>query len=134
MANYTNYTKKELFLEACRNKMCNISRACEAINITRRTYYNWLDKFPKFKQQVEEVKESLNDMVESQLIKNIKKGNQKAVEFWLTNHKKDKYSNKQELEVTMPKVVKETVFVQSGKPPVIVEEPELEIKKSPRSH
>ena len=47
--------------------MCNISRACEGINITRRTYYNWLDKFPKFKQLIEEVKESLNDMVGSQL-------------------------------------------------------------------
>ena len=117
MPDYTNYTKKELFLEVCKNKMCNISRACEGINITRRTYYNWINKFPKFKEQVEEVKESLNDMVESKLLKNVEKGNQKAIEFWLTNHKRNKYSNKQDLEITIPKVVKEVVFVQSGKPP-----------------
>ena len=44
--------------------MCNICRACKAINIERKTYYNWLKKFPIFKQRVEEVKESLTDMVE----------------------------------------------------------------------
>jgi len=124
MADYTNYTKKELFLKAHKVKMCNISRACEAINITRRTYYNWLNKFPKFKQQVEEVKESLNDMVEGKLIKNIEKGNQKAIEFWLTNNKKDKYNNRQDIEFTMPKVVYRKVFIQAGEPPVIKDEPD----------
>jgi hypothetical protein len=97
--------------------MCNICRASVAINITRRTYYNWLDKFPKFKEQVEEVKESLNDMVESQLLKNAEKGNQKTVEFYLINRKKNKYSNKQNIKITKPKIVKETVFVQSRKSP-----------------
>jgi len=131
MAKFTKYTKKELFLEAYKTKMCNISKACKGINITRRTYYNWLDKFPKFKEQVKEVKDSLDDMVESQLLKNVEKGNQKAIEFWLTNNKRDKYSNKQDIEFTMPKVLKEVVFVQSDKPPEIVEEPKLKIKKLP---
>lgn len=114
MANYTKYTKKDLFLKAYKNRMCNISKACKAINIERKTYYYWLKKFPIFKQQVEEVKESLTDMVESQLLKN---GNQKAVEFYLINRRKNKYSNKQDIEITKPEIVKETVFVQSRKPP-----------------
>ena len=129
MANYTNYTKKELFLKAYRAKMCNISRACEGINMTRRTYYNWLNKFPKFKEQVEEVKESLNDMVEAKLINNIEKGNQKAIEFWLTNNKKDKYNNRKELEFTMPKVIRVKTFIQAGEPPVIKDEPDPEEDK-----
>ena len=97
--------------------MCSISWACEAINIIRKTYYNWLNKFPQFKQQVEEVNESLTDMVEGQLLKNIEKGNQKAIEFYLVKLKKNKYSNKQDIEITKPEIVKETVFVQSGKTP-----------------
>jgi hypothetical protein len=97
--------------------MCSISRTCEAINITRKTYYNWLDKYPKFKEQVEEVKESLNDMVESQLLKNIENGNQRAIEYYLIHRKKDKYSKKQSIDRIKPKIVKETVFIQSGKPP-----------------
>lgn len=117
MADYTKYTKKELFLEAYKNKMCNISKTCKAINIERKTYYNWLKKFPIFMQQVEEVKENLTDMVESQLLKNIENGNQKAIEFYLINRKKNKYSNKQSIDRIKPKIVKETVFIQSGKPP-----------------
>jgi len=56
-------------------------------------------------------------MVESQLLKNAEKGNQKAIEFWLINHKRDKYSKKKYIEKTKPKIVKETVFVQSRKLP-----------------
>jgi len=97
--------------------MCNISSACKAINIGRKTYYNWIKKFPIFRQQVEEVKESLIDMVESQLLKNAEKGNQKAIEFWLINHKRDKYSKKQYIKKIKTKMIKETVFVQSRKPP-----------------
>ena len=89
----TKSTKKDLFLKAYKNNICNISRACEAVNIDRKTFYNWLDKYPKFKEQVEEVNESLTDMVECQLYKNVKSGNQKAAEFYLTNRKKNKYSN-----------------------------------------
>jgi transposase-like protein len=118
----TKSTKKELFLKAYRNEMCNISKACDAVNIDRQTFYNWIDKYPNFKKQVEEVNESLTDMAETSLYKNVKAGVQKAVEFYLTNRKKDKYNNNQQLEVIMPKVVKETVFVQSGEPPKIVEE------------
>jgi len=94
--------------------MCNICRSCKAINIERKTYYDWLKKFPIFKQRIEEVKENLTDMVESQLLEN---GNQKAVEFYLINRKKNKYSNKQDIEITKPEIVKETVFVKFRKPP-----------------
>jgi len=106
MVNYTKYTKKELFLEAYKSKMCNISSACKAVNIGRKTYYNWLKKFPIFKQQVEEVKGSLTDMIESQLLKKIKNGNQRAIEFYLINRKKDKYSKMHNIKRIKPKIVK----------------------------
>ena len=85
--------------------MCNISRACVAINIERKTYYNCLKKFPIFKQRVKEVKKSLTDMVESQFLKNVKNGNQKVVDFYLINCKKKKYSNKQNIKITKPKII-----------------------------
>ena len=106
MVNYTKYTKKELFLEAYKNKMCNISSACKAVNIGRKTYYNWLKKFPIFKQQVVEVKGSLTDMIESQLLKKIENGNQRAIEFYLINRKKDKYSKMHNIKRIKPKIVK----------------------------
>jgi len=86
-------TKRELFLKAYKEQMCNISKACEAIKIDRKTFYRWIKKNAKFKQQVEDIDESLTDMAECQLYKNVKSGMQKAIEFYLTNRKKDKYSN-----------------------------------------
>jgi len=67
-------TKRELFLKAYKEQMCNISKACEAIKIDRKTFYRWIKKNAKFKQQVEDIDESLTDMAECQLYKNVKSG------------------------------------------------------------
>ncbi len=119
MSHLTKLTKKDLFLKAYKEQMCNISKACLAINISRLTFYNWIEKYPKFKQEIHDIEESLTDMAECQLYKNVKSGMQKAVEFYLTNRKKDKYNNNLNLEVTVPKVIDHVVFVQQGEPPVI---------------
>jgi hypothetical protein len=95
-----NGTKKDLFLKAYKLNMCNISKACEAVPIDRKTFYVWIKKYPKFKQAVADIDESLTDMAECQLYKNVKSGMQKAVEFYLTNRKKDKYSNTVKNELT----------------------------------
>ena len=101
--------------------MCNISKACEAIKTDRNTFYRWIEKDLKFKVKIAEVDESLIDMAECQLYKNVKSGMQKAVEFFLCNRKKDKYNNNQQVEFIIPKVVHEIEFVQKGEAPEIVE-------------
>uniref|UniRef100_A0A6M3IF29 Putative terminase small subunit n=1 Tax=viral metagenome TaxID=1070528 RepID=A0A6M3IF29_9ZZZZ len=92
-------TKKELFLKAYKVNMCNISKACEAVPINRKTFYRWIENI-NFKEQIKEIDESLDDMAECSLYKNVKSGMQKAVEFYLTNRKKDKYSNTNKTEHT----------------------------------
>lgn len=107
--------------------MGNVSDSCEASNISRGTYYLWMKDDPEFAQKIAEIDESFVDLAESALRKNIKSGIQKAIEFALTNLKKDKYSNNQNINFTIPKIVKETVFVQTGEPPKIIEDtPEQE--------
>jgi len=88
------------FLNAYKSVKCNISRACEAVNIDRKTFYNWLEKYPKFAKQVKEIEDSLDDKIEGVLFRNAELGRQRAVEFWLTNHKKNKYSNTIKNELT----------------------------------
>jgi len=100
MSYSTKSTKKDLFLKAYKEQMCNISKACSAVNINRQTFYNWIEKYPKFKQQVADIDEALTDMAECQLYKNVKSGMQKAIEFYLTNRKKKKYSNTIKNELT----------------------------------
>jgi hypothetical protein len=122
-------TKKALFLKAYENNLGHITDSCKAVKISRNAYYEWLKDDPKFKKDIEDIENSFINLTECQLRKNVKKGIQKAIEFTLTNLKKDKYNNNQQLEVIMPKVVKETVFVQSGEPPKIVEEEPKVIEK-----
>jgi L-lactate utilization protein LutB len=122
VVNATNATKRQKLLEAFKLAKSNISKACEAVNIDRATFYRWQEKYPKFAEQIKEIEDSLTDNIEIMLMRKAEQGHQRAMEFYLTNRKKDKYNNNQQLEVIMPKVVKETVFVQSGEPPKIVEE------------
>ena len=89
----TNLTKKQKFIEAYKLAKCNISKACEAINISRQAFYDWREKYPKFAKQVEGIEDGFDDKIEGVLLRNAEMGRQRAVEFWLTNHKKKKYSN-----------------------------------------
>lgn len=101
--NIQKLSKKETFLIALRNNLGHISKACTAANIHRQTYYSWLDKDPEFKQECEDIEESLLDLSESKLLENIKNGDNTCIIFHLkTKGKKRGYVEKQEFEVTKP--------------------------------
>lgn len=73
---------KKAFLEALRRSFGNISKACEAVGITRNTYYRWM-KQQRFRQEVEQVMDSLVDHAESMLWKQMAEGNITAIIFFL---------------------------------------------------
>ena len=101
--NTQKLTKKEIFLKALRNNLGHITKACEKANIHRRTYYSWIDKDEEFKQQCEDVEESLLDLSESKLLENIQNNDNTCIIFHLkTKGKKRGYVEKQEFEVTKP--------------------------------
>jgi len=89
----TNRTKKDLFLKAYKSNMGHISKACEAINIGRQTYYDWIEGDSEFKRAVEDIDEGFIDLAECALRKNIKKRMQRAIEFYLCNKKKSQYAH-----------------------------------------
>lgn len=89
--------KKEQFFEVYKKKACNISVTCEAIGISRETYYQWR-KEQDFDNQCRTVEESLVDMAETQLLKNIRSGNQRAVEFFLKNKAPDRWKDKHDYQ------------------------------------
>jgi hypothetical protein len=80
--------KKKEFLKSFKSKACNISESCIAAEINRATFYNWYEKDPKFKDEVEEVRESMLDFTESKLMENIVKNDTKAIIFKLKTHGK----------------------------------------------
>ena len=96
----TKVTKKQEFLEAYKLTKCNVSKACEAINISRKCFYEWIDKYPKFAEAIKEIEDSMTDKIEVMLMTKAEQGRQRAMEFYLTNRKKDKYSNTVKNELT----------------------------------
>lgn len=87
------------FFEVYRKKGCNITAACDAVGISRPTYYEWR-KEKEFDQKCRNIEESLVDMAEVQLIKNIREGNQRAVEFFLKNRAPKKWKDKIEQKLS----------------------------------
>ena len=97
------YTDKdrERFIEILAKNVGNVAGACRAMNINRRTYYNWMDKHEDFKAIVEDITEGLIDDAESQLQSLIKDGNVAAVLFYLKTRAKSRgYIERSETDIT----------------------------------
>lgn len=108
--------KKERFLEVLNQSAGFISAACEAANISRRTYYRWYDKDEKFRQSCKDVEESNIDYAESKLLQQIKDGNTTATIFFLKTKGKNRgYVERQEVtgkdgaDIIMPKITKKDI-------------------------
>jgi len=93
-------TKKKFFLNALRAADGNITEACAATEIDRSTYYRWIAQSPRFKQAVHDIEEELPDIAEKMLKKNVRKGSQRALEFTLTNRRREKYQDTRHTELT----------------------------------
>ena len=99
----TTSNKKETFLQALKLNLGNITEACKASNVPRRTYYHWVDAAEEFKQSCKDVEESLLDLAENRLLEKIDKYDITAIIFFLkTKGKKRGYQEKQEIEITKP--------------------------------
>ena len=83
---------KELFLSLFYKKFCNIHQTCEAVNTSRRTYYDWMEQDEEFKKAITDIQEGLIDFSESQLLGLIQGKHPTAIIFHLkTKGKKRGY-------------------------------------------
>lgn len=68
-------------------KFGNIYMSCLSVGISRADYYRWIKKDNSFKEKAEEAmrigRENFVDICEGGLIKNVKNGNQRAIEYGL---------------------------------------------------
>jgi hypothetical protein len=99
----TTSDKKEKFLKALKLNLGNISEGCKAINISRQTYYRWIDDDQDFESKCQNVSESLIDLAENRLLEKINDYDTTSIIFFLkTKGRKRGYQEKQELELTKP--------------------------------
>lgn len=73
----------EKIAEALRRSKGNISNAAKCLKCTRKTIYARVEKNEEFRAILEEGREILVDLAETQLEKNVKAGDQRAIEFTL---------------------------------------------------
>ena len=94
-------TKKahKLFLKEYLETHGNISKSCDAAGVDRATYYLWIEKYPEFKQECEEILERWYDSVEDKIHNFVDRSNPDMLKFYAkTKLKKRGYVEKQELE------------------------------------
>ena len=114
----TNKLKKDLMI--CLDKTNGqIYKALKMLEIQPTIYYNWKRDDITYDVEISEklsaLKELRVDEAEDQLLKNIQMGNQRAVEYYLNNHGKNRgYSNIQEKEVVMNQALKLNLIVPEG--------------------
>src|SRR5690606_19549298 len=93
--------KKKAAIEALKANMGNVSSACEAIGISRKTFYQWKKEDEEFAVLAEDLDDVVLDIVESSLLEQIKGGNVTATIFYLkTKGKQRGYSEKADIENT----------------------------------
>jgi len=81
---------KELFLIAFEEFRGNISQACQAIGLSRSTYYFWMEEDDSFRDRVRQSRlltiEGRLDKAEAMLDKNINRGLSADIKFFLQSH------------------------------------------------
>ena len=97
---------QELFLKAYKEKACNITMACNTININRTTFYDWLKAYPDFEKACKDIEFGLIEMAESQMLKNIALGKEVSLIFFLCNKAKDRWQNVQRIDHQLPENTK----------------------------
>ena len=92
----TKPTKKS-FLNIFEKNNGSVTNACDVLGICRNVYYDELDKDPKFKQAIEDIKEKHNEelviLAKMGLKTNLNRNKQSAIEYTLNNKCKEEYSN-----------------------------------------
>ena len=123
---------KRAYVESLKNGTTR-QEAADAAGVDRSTLWQWAKDDQVFAKAIEIALESRITVVEDALYRDAtsESGNQRTIAkiFWLKNRGRGKWKDKQDIEFITPKVIHEVHFIQSGKPPVIVEEPETEEKK-----
>lgn len=107
-----NMRKK--FLRVYAEQRCNASQTRQILGLGLHTFDKWMKRYPKFAAKIIEIEEAMVDRIEVQLVTNAELGKQRAIEFYLTNRRKKRYSNTQKIEATGedggPIVYKEVVY------------------------
>ena len=64
-------SKQKNFIEIYPKTLCNISKTCKQVGISRTTFYKWYDDDTDFEKEVDNAKEGLIDNLETEIYQQI---------------------------------------------------------------
>ena len=100
MANKNKYSLEQI-KDAITKAGGFITIACKSLGCTRKTIYNYLEKYPELKEVVADIREHYLDIAEASLIQKVKDGNTPELLFYLkTQGKKRGYVEKQQIDLS----------------------------------
>ncbi len=86
----STFQAKKRFLKVYGKTMRNISRACEAADINRDTFYSWYTTDAEFCRAIDAIKEQERDYIEDKLMSLIEMEHVASIFFYLS-HRHPKY-------------------------------------------
>lgn len=91
---------KEKMIQALELNLGNVSLSCKALGIARDTHYRWLREDKEYRKAVKDMENAALDFAESELFKQIAKGNPLSTIFFLKcKGKKRGYIEQSNLEI-----------------------------------
>ncbi|MGA1048501.1 MAG: hypothetical protein ACO3UU_10840 [Minisyncoccia bacterium] len=91
---------KEKMIQALELNLGNDTLSCKAMNISRDTHYRWMREDKEYRRAVKDMENAALDFAESQLLKQIQKGNPLSTIFYLKcKGKKRGYIEQNNLEI-----------------------------------
>ena len=81
--NINTYKNKALMLLAMKIEYGNVTASCKLACVSKAQHYRWMNKDDTYNAQITDIKEKVIDYVESGLIKNIIKGKERSIIFYL---------------------------------------------------
>ena len=90
--------RKKDVVEAIQQYRGNISAVARAFQVSRQAIYDYISNKPDLKQMIQDERESMLDDAESEIYKQIRKGNTTALIFFLKTQGKTRgYVERQEI-------------------------------------
>lgn len=92
-------TTKKAMLQALEKSLGVVTTACKNVGISRETHYKWLREDDSYKESVDDLVNVALDFAETQLHKQISKGNPTSTIFYLKTKGKNRgYIERQEIQ------------------------------------
>lgn len=124
MAQKRTVNKKKTFLAAFKAKAGNISKACEAADVSRSAYYRWLKEDKRFARRLDDMNEGIKDWGEDALKARMQAGDTTAIIFYLKTKARDRgYVERQEFTaagggpLTHEKMIVEVIHTRAAEVP-----------------